>query len=236
MRSPMRISLTFDNGPHREVTPVVLNTLAQRGIAATFFVLGKKLADPELHALARRAHAEGHRLGNHTYTHKTPLGFLADPEGIEEIRATQALLGDLASAEPLFRPPGGQGRIGPHLLSQAAWNHLSEGGYTCVVWNCLAREWIDPHAWVEPTLSRCRELDWSTVVIHDLPTGAIDHLAAFLDRMIEEGAEFSLDFPDDCLAMRRGAAMPLGRDVVTQPGPGPSSWPRRPPSPGPGWD
>lgn len=217
MRSPMRVSLTFDNGPHRDVTPVVLDMLAQRGISATFFVLGKKLADPELYALASRAHADGHRLGNHTYTHKTPLGLLADADGIEEIRATQELLGDLAGAERLFRPPGGQGRIGSHLLSQAAWNHLSQGSYTCVVWNCLAQEWIDPHAWVDPTLARCRELDWSTVVIHDLPTGAIDHLDEFLDSLIQEGAEFSLDFPDNCLAMRRGAAMPLAEEIVTRP-------------------
>src|SRR3546814_16480687 len=68
------VTLTFDNGPEPEVTPAVLDVLARKEVAATFFVLGHKLADPERRALAERAAAEGHWIGNQPYTHETPLG------------------------------------------------------------------------------------------------------------------------------------------------------------------
>ena len=77
------VTLTFDNGPEPEVTPGVLDTLAAAGIKATFFVLGHKLALPGRRALAERAAAEGHWIGNHTYTHSTPLGLCAAPDTAE---------------------------------------------------------------------------------------------------------------------------------------------------------
>lgn len=214
----MIISLTFDNGPDAEVTPVVLDLLAERGILATFFVLGRNLKDPALRAIAERTLHAGHRLGNHSYSHSSPLGLMDDDVAIGEIEATQHLLGELAGAEKMFRPIGRRGRIGPHMFSQKTWDFLKRERYTCVIWNCLAEEWIDAHAWVEPTLARCRTQEWSTVVIHDIATGAIDHLAEFLDRLIEEGATFSLDFPQDCLAMRVGEELPMASSVVMRSG------------------
>src|SRR3954447_21166532 len=99
------ISLTFDNGPDPGVTPGVLDTLARRGIQATFFVVGEHLARPGARAIAERAVAEGHAIGNHTLTHKTPLGELRDDDRArEEIEATQRLIGDLAHPDRLFRP------------------------------------------------------------------------------------------------------------------------------------
>src|SRR3546814_10351108 len=90
------VTLTFDNGPEPEVTPAVLDVLARKEVAATFFVLGHKLADPERRALAERAAAEGHWIGNHTYTHETPLGRLPGEDVPErEIGRTQALIGSL---------------------------------------------------------------------------------------------------------------------------------------------
>ena len=71
---PAEVTLTFDNGPEPEVTPAVLEVLRRRGLRASFFVLGHKLADPARRALAERAHAEGHWIGNHTFTHAVPLG------------------------------------------------------------------------------------------------------------------------------------------------------------------
>ena len=62
----MKVTLTFDNGPEPGVTDRVLEVLKSEGIAATFFVLGTKLADPARRALTVRAHAEGHWIGNHT--------------------------------------------------------------------------------------------------------------------------------------------------------------------------
>ena len=70
----MEICLSFDNGPEPEATPLVLDVLARRGLRASFFPIGQKLRDPPRRALAERAFAEGHRIGNHTLTHGLPLG------------------------------------------------------------------------------------------------------------------------------------------------------------------
>jgi peptidoglycan/xylan/chitin deacetylase (PgdA/CDA1 family) len=91
------LTLSFDNGPEPEVTPRVLDILAGRGIKATFFVIGEKLADPERRLLSARAHDEGHWIGNHTYTHSVPLGLQHDPDAAQhEIARSQRLIGDLA--------------------------------------------------------------------------------------------------------------------------------------------
>lgn len=67
-RAPRSVALTFDDGPNPEATPAILDALAQRGVKATFFVLGRHAEQwPEL---VRRAAAEGHAIGNHGYYHR----------------------------------------------------------------------------------------------------------------------------------------------------------------------
>ena len=75
-----RVTLSFDNGPSGAVTPGVLDCLAARGIAATFFVSAKDILDEAQRALVRRAKDAGHRIGNHTSTHSVILGESADPQ------------------------------------------------------------------------------------------------------------------------------------------------------------
>jgi peptidoglycan/xylan/chitin deacetylase (PgdA/CDA1 family) len=123
-----RISLSFDNGPEPGVTDFVLDTLASRDVRAAFFVVGSKLEHDESLRCARRAAREGHRVGNHTYQHRDPLGML-DPEASRaEIGRTQALLDGFVT-ERSFRAVGGAGRegtLGDHLLSLAARNLLHD--------------------------------------------------------------------------------------------------------------
>ncbi len=202
---PPRITLTFDNGPDPEVTPRVLDVLARAGIKATFFVLGEKLRDPARRAMAERARAAGHWIGNHTFHHAQPLGLSADPDiGEKEIGRTQALIGGLADERRLFRPFGGGGKLGPHLLSRSALEYLVAGRYTCVLWNAIPRDWEDPDGWVETALEQCRALDWALLVLHDLPTGAMDRLARFIGEARAAGAAFAQDFPPACVPLVRG--------------------------------
>ena len=72
--SMFELTVTFDNGPEPSVTPEVRDVLARHGIASTFFVIGSKLQNPLARACVERAHAEGHWIGNHTWTHTRPLG------------------------------------------------------------------------------------------------------------------------------------------------------------------
>ena len=204
----MKVTLTFDNGPEPGVTERVLEVLKSAGIAATFFVLGTKLADPARRALAERAHAEGHWIGNHTLTHGTPLGRLRERGAARrEIQEAQKLLGNLAHPDRLFRPFGGGGALGPHLLNTEALDVLKEERMTCVLWNAIPRDFADPDGWVERALEQCDKQPWTLLVLHDLPNGAMKHLKRFVTEIRERGAVLMQDFPPECVPLRRGEAV-----------------------------
>ena len=92
--------LTFDDGPHPEVTPWVLDTLARFQAKATFFCLGKNVAVyPEVYRQVLQA---GHAVGNHTYQHVNGWE-VSDEKYIQEVRQAAAYIDTT-----LFRPPYGR--------------------------------------------------------------------------------------------------------------------------------
>jgi len=197
------ISLTFDNGPDPDVTPLVLETLRRHDIRSTFFVLGDKLRDRR--EISRRAHAEGHWIGNHTYNHIVPLG-MSSERGIasSEIARTQDLIGDLSHERRLFRPFGGGGQLDQRLLNREALDYLVRGRFTCVLWNVIPEDWAYPETWVERALTLCFAEDAALAVLHDLPTGAMRELDRFIRLAKDRGATFVQDFPASCVPMERG--------------------------------
>jgi peptidoglycan/xylan/chitin deacetylase (PgdA/CDA1 family) len=209
--SGRRITLSFDNGPFPGVTPGVLDVLARFELGATFFVCGRDAVEPRKRAILERARAEGHRIGNHTQTHTIELGASDDPGTPEaEIGAAQRALGDLAEPERWFRPYGGGGVLGPRLLSRAAVDYLREGRYSVVLWNSVPRDWEDPEGWPERALADAARRDWTLLVVHDIPTGAMDALPRFVERVLAEGAEIVADLPPACVPMRMGeVVLPL---------------------------
>jgi peptidoglycan/xylan/chitin deacetylase (PgdA/CDA1 family) len=211
-----KLTLTFDNGPEPEITPLVLDVLAQANIKSTFFVLGSKLALPGRHALAERAASEGHWIGNHTYSHGTPMGNRTEADAPEqEIGRTEALIGRLAHAPKYFRPNGGGGKLGLHLLSARAQDYLAGRQYSVVLWNAIPEDWKDAEGWVARALAQCRAQPWSLMVLHDIPSGAMVHLQGFLQRAREAGAQFMQEFPLDCVPLRAGVATPMLANYVT---------------------
>ena len=207
----MKVTLTFDNGPEPGVTERVLEVLAEEAIRATFFVLGAKLADPARRKLAERAHAEGHWIGNHTMTHAVPLGHIKEVgKARSEILETQKLIGGLSHPDRLFRPFGGGGALGPHLLNSEALEVLKEERMTCVLWNAVPRDFADPHGWVERALEQCAAHPWTLLVLHDLPNGAMNRLPAFIKKARERDARFQQDFPPECVTIHRGRVVREG--------------------------
>jgi peptidoglycan/xylan/chitin deacetylase (PgdA/CDA1 family) len=210
-----RVTLTFDNGPTPGVTGRVLDVLARANIRATFFVLGSKLADPAALALARDAHAAGHWIGNHTLTHSVALGDNPDADyAAREIGETQALIGDLAHPDRLFRPYGNSGRIGPHLLSRAALAYLLANRYRTIIWNSLPGDWRDPDGWVEAGVAQVKSQDWSVVVLHDIDTGCLPSLPEFLTRLADLGVTFEQDFPEEMTLTQAGREVSIREQYV----------------------
>lgn len=99
------IAITFDDGPRRDTTTRLLDGLRRRGASATFFLVGRQIAGHE--DLVRRMQAEGHQVGNHTWSHVKLQG--ASPAAIaEELGKTDAVLQELLGEDIYWvRPPYG---------------------------------------------------------------------------------------------------------------------------------
>lgn len=125
------VALTFDDGPDRTYTPAVLDILRQKGVPATFFLVGKRIQeDPDV---VWRIVNEGHLIGNHTYSHTRLLK--QGPElALELSRMEDALKPFGVSAHALFRPP--YGAANPSLVTQA-----SNLGYKIALWSVDSLDW-----------------------------------------------------------------------------------------------
>ncbi len=129
------IAITFDDGPSPS-TPQVLDTLNHYHVKATFFLIGKNIErHPDIPA---RIAAEGHAIGNHTYSHSwwTSIDF---PKQIGfEIDKTTSLIQATAHVTPiLFRPP--RGLRNPWMIRAA-----EQRGLTVVTWSIQANDWENP--------------------------------------------------------------------------------------------
>ena len=186
MTDPPAVALTFDDGPG-DLTPSLLDLLAQAGAPATFFVLGQSVAGRD-ETLRRAAH-EGHELGNHTWSH-TAAWRLSDDELADELRRTSEVVRAVAAADPGWaRPPYGR--------DWARFGRIAGGlGLRTALWAIDPRDWAEPPA--EAIVGRVlRGLHPGAVVdLHDgwrssserttsQPT--VDAVAALLPALAERG-------------------------------------------------
>jgi peptidoglycan/xylan/chitin deacetylase (PgdA/CDA1 family) len=125
-------ALTFDDGPHPEGTPAVLDVLAAADARATFFVIGEQVERrPELIV---RMLAEGHAVALHGYRHRLQLR-LRPAAVAEDIRRGAAVIGDAAGVAPAFhRPPFG-------IYSPAGLRVVREAGLSPLLWSRWGKDW-----------------------------------------------------------------------------------------------
>lgn len=125
------VALTFDDGPHPEITPRLLDVLDRRGARATFFLVGERvLRWPEL---AARIAGSGHAVGSHGFAHRRDWWRSTKALGDDLDRAEQAI-GESLAEPKLFRPPFG-------VLSPTWYLAARRRGYTCVLWSVASHDW-----------------------------------------------------------------------------------------------
>ena len=168
------IALTFDDGPRRETTARLLDGLKERGASATFFLVGEQITD---HAdLVERMAAEGHQVGNHTWSH-VRLG--KAPEGTEEVRMTEEALENLLGEEGYWlRPPYG-------LVDEGATIPVP-----MVKWS------VDPRDWEKRNTEQVVQAVLrdagpnSIVLLHDIYPASVDAALQIVDALQKEGYWF----------------------------------------------
>lgn len=173
-----RIALTFDDGPNSTWTPKLLEGLKERGVKATFFVIGEKAEqNPDL---IKQMFDEGHIVGNHTFTH-VQLTRLNDVEACEEITKTNEILKEITGTYPQFiRPPFG------------SWNDNLECGITMfpVMWTIDTLDWTTKNTdkVVNKAVSQAR--DNAIILLHDNYESSVDAALRIVDELQEKGYEF----------------------------------------------
>jgi peptidoglycan-N-acetylglucosamine deacetylase len=200
-----RITLTFDNGPTPGVTDEVLDILAERSLRAIFFVVANRVdGDAGARALLTRMVRDCHRVGNHSLTHGRPLGELGKQETIAEIATAHEILRGFTGENFLFRPWGTEGQLDRRCLNRTAVNYLVSGKYTCVLWNSVPRDWADPVGWIDRALADVRAREHTLMVVHDLPSGAMDGLPRFLDELDRSAVAVTAELPTECVPIVGG--------------------------------
>lgn len=173
-----RVALTFDDGPDERSTPALLQLLQQRGVQASFFAVGKRVAaHPDI---AARIVREGHLLENHSYAHSNATNFFSVPRLRTELKQTQDAIHQATGVVPTcFRPP--MGLSNPRIFRAAR-----EEGLKVIGWSArgLDTKLTDS----EEVVSRiCRRVEPGAIILlHDgnIPTDRlVTTVKTLLDRL-----------------------------------------------------
>lgn len=151
------VALTFDDGPSDD-TERLLDVLGERGVRATFFAVGRCVERRP--ALARRIVAEGHEIGNHSYSHPIYL-YRSGPETHQELARTQAIIADATGVTPvLSRPPCG-------VRTPAYFRACRELGLRTIQWTVAGFDWLarPPERIASTVLAGCGP--GAIVLLHD---------------------------------------------------------------------
>jgi len=176
------IAMTFDDGPHAQNTPRLLEILKKRNIKATFFVVGQCAA--EYPDLMKRIVAEGHEIGNHSWTHPV-LSKMGEESVTSELQRTHDVIVQTAGVTPtLMRPP-----YGAFSPTQRSWAN-KKWGYKIILWD------VDPLDWKYRNADRVhgeilkQTVAGSIVLSHDIHKTTVDAMPDTLDALANKGFKF----------------------------------------------
>ncbi|MEV4110817.1 polysaccharide deacetylase family protein [Nonomuraea sp. NPDC049695] len=171
------LALTFDDGPGPN-TPALLKALRQAGAKATFFLVGKQVEKrPQV---ARQELAEGHAIGNHTYSHAS-LPSLSDEQILDEIKTTQSAIQQATGVRPkMFRPPYGE--TDERVLGLADELDLAQ-----VLWTGTTLDWkLRDTKKIKATVLRLAKRD-GVILMHDVVPATVKVMPEILKELKKRG-------------------------------------------------
>lgn len=188
---PRCVALTFDDGPDPVDTPKLLDLLREKGVKATFFVVGKRADQhPEI---VRRAWAEGHLIANHTWSHHPLFCFLLPRRLRSEIeRGAESIRRICGSRPRLFRSPVG---LRHPLLAP----YLEDAGLEYISWRIRTRDTLTANSSVLARRILSKAASGDIILLHDRLPGGTDAMLKALPQVIdalrEQGFQFVLAGP-----------------------------------------
>lgn len=199
------LAMTFDDGPHPSLTPKLLDLLKERNIKCTFFLIGKQVKMyPDI---VRRMIAEGHEIGNHTWTHCS-LTSRSDEQIRKELQQSADAVKEVAGVTPqLIRPP--YGAINQRIKDMM----FTEFGYSTIMWS------VDPQDWRRPGVAAVTSRlvngahPGAIMLAHDIHPPTLTAMPAMFDQLIAKGYQFVT--VSQLLNLEK-ASMPVG--IVVKPG------------------
>jgi peptidoglycan-N-acetylglucosamine deacetylase len=172
------VALTFDDGPHPEITVKILDLLRNRA-TATFFCKGMNIEGNE--PILRKMNLEGHLIGNHSWSHSDWFDFYPPRKMREELIHTDAKIGSVIGKKPLlFRPP--YGVINPMLKKALSGLPYHVIGFSNRCWDTVAKD-------EKKVLGRVKKnlRPGDVILLHDTVENSVNILKDLLDHLDEEG-------------------------------------------------
>ena len=167
-----RVFLTFDDGPSKSVTPLILDLLKQEDVKATFFTLGNNVKNnPDI---VKREFDEGHYVANHGYSHKYSAIYSSPEATLDEYNFTEQAIRDALGIQNytsrLFRFPGGSNGGYYDEAKQNSKALLRENGIVHLDWNSLTEDAAGANtkeALMQNAIDTIGEKDSVVILMHD---------------------------------------------------------------------
>jgi peptidoglycan/xylan/chitin deacetylase (PgdA/CDA1 family) len=192
------IAMTFDDGPHATNTPKLLDLAAKRHIKLTFFVLGECVEQNP--AVLQREVAEGHEIGNHSWSHPN-LAKLSNEAVRSQLQRTEDLIVKTAGVKPmLMRPPYGELTKRERIWVNRDFN------YKVILWDVDPLDWKRPGPSVVASRIIAGTRPGSIILSHDIHPPTIEAMPQVFDALLAKGFKFVT--VSELLAMNKGGERP----------------------------
>ena len=172
------VALTFDDGPRKGTTDVLLDGLKKRGAAATFFLVGEEITGNE--DLVSRMGAEGHQAGNHTWSHQRLETATTEAIKDEITRTDQAIGSILGGSGYWLRLPYG-------LLPEGSQELIN---VPVIKWSVDPRDWESREKWAIVNAVMKEVQPGSIILLHDIYPASVEAALEIVDRLQAQGYWF----------------------------------------------